>query len=153
MTKKPTNEHDLTPQQWHTLHALMDRIIPPDDFPGAWEAGVGDYLAGEFERDLQFQVAAYRLGLEALEAEATATMGKAFMALDASTQDTLLSRIEKGEVIGSWPIEPAKFFQMVIRHVMEGYYSDPGNGGNRDKVSWQMIGFDRRRTSTVSKSD
>jgi hypothetical protein len=37
----------------------MDRIIPPDDFPGAWEAGVGDYLAGQFERDLQFQVAAY----------------------------------------------------------------------------------------------
>ena len=24
---------------------------------------------------------------------------------------------------------------------MEGYYADPGNGGNRDGIAWQMIGF------------
>jgi gluconate 2-dehydrogenase gamma chain len=24
---------------------------------------------------------------------------------------------------------------------IEGFYSDPGNGGNRDAVAWRMIGF------------
>jgi len=131
----------LTSQNWHTLHALMDRIIPPDDFPGAWAAGVGDYLTGQFERDLRSQVEAYQLGLEALEAEALAVMGAGFIVLDVAAQDTLLSRVERGEVMAAWSGEPAGFFQMVIMHVMEGYYSDPGNGGNWDKVAWRMIGF------------
>ena len=30
----------------------MDRLIPPDEDPGAWDAGVGDYLAAQFENDL-----------------------------------------------------------------------------------------------------
>ena len=119
----------------------MDRIIPPDEFPGAWDAGVGDYLARQFERDLRSQVEAYQLGLAALEAEAMAVRGTGFAVLDAAAQDGLLSRMEKGEVIAVWPVNPATFFQTVVTHVMEGYYSDPGNGGNRDGVAWQMIGF------------
>jgi gluconate 2-dehydrogenase gamma chain len=31
---------------------------------------------------------------------------------------------------------------MLVNHTMEGFYSDPGNGGNRDAVSWKMIGFE-----------
>jgi hypothetical protein len=30
----------------------------------------------------------------------------------------------------------------------EGYYADPGNGGNRDAVSWRMIGYDPRLPTT-----
>ena len=119
----------------------MDRIIPPDEFPGAWDVGVGNYLARQFERDLHSQVEAYQLWLEALEAEAMAVRGTGFAVLDAAAQDRLLSRMEKGEVIAVWPVNPATFFQTVVTHVMEGYYSDPGNGGNRDGVAWQMIGF------------
>ncbi|MCA9967065.1 MAG: gluconate 2-dehydrogenase subunit 3 family protein, partial [Anaerolineales bacterium] len=104
----------------------MDRIIPPDEFPGAWDAGVGDYLARQFERDLRSQVEAYQLGLAALEAEAMAVRGTGFAVLDAAAQDRLLSRMEKGEVIAVWPVNPATFFQTVVTHVMEGYYSDPG---------------------------
>lgn len=55
------------------MRALMNRIIPPDDFPGAWEAGVGDYLARQFELDLRPQFEMYRLGLEALHAGAWRT--------------------------------------------------------------------------------
>lgn len=134
----------LISQHWHILHALMDRIVPPDDFPGAWAAGVGDYLAKQFEGDLRSQAAAYQLGLEALEAEALLVTGTSFAALDNQAQDMLLSRIEKGEVMTAWLVEPASFFQMVTEHVMEGYYSDPGNGGNREEAAWQMIGFSER---------
>jgi len=132
----------LTADHWNTLRSMMNRIIPQDDFPNAWDAGVGNYLSRQFERDLQPQVENYRLGLETLEAESQAYAGKSFTELDASTQDMLLSRIETGQVTLSWLVNPTEFFHMVIEHVMEGYYSDPGNGGNRDSIAWRMIGFE-----------
>ena len=131
----------LTADHWNTLRSMMNRIIPQDTFPNAWEAGVGNYLARQFERDLQHQLENYRLGLETLEAESQAYAGQGFTELDASAQDVILSRLEAGEVTLSWLVNPTEFFHMVINHVMEGYYSDPGNGGNRDSIAWQMIGF------------
>ena len=131
----------LPPIHWNVLRSLMNRIIPLDDFPDAWEAGVRDYLARQFERDLRHQVDQYKLGLEALEAESQALAGKSFTNLDAATQDTILAGLETGQVIASWQVNPTEFFHMVIEHVMEGYYSDPGNGGNRGSTAWKMIGF------------
>jgi len=131
----------LPPAQLNTLHSLMDRIIPPDEDPGAWEAGVGDYLARQFNGDLREFVAVYRAGLEALEAEALARTQTSFTALPADAQDALLRQIEAGAVVHAWPLDPAQFFQDVVQHVSEGFYADPGNGGNRDRAAWQMIGF------------
>jgi len=131
----------LTSDHWNTLRSMMNRIIPQDAFPNAWDAGVGNHLSRQFERDLRHQVENYRLGLETLEAESQAYAGKSFTELDASTQDLILSRLEAEQVTLSWPVNPTEFFHMVIEHVMEGYYSDPGNGGNRDSIAWQMIGF------------
>ena len=132
----------LTPYHWNLLRAMMNRIIPQDAFPNAWDAEVGNYLSRQFEGDLQHQVETYRLGLEALEAESQAHTGKSFTELEASTQDQLLSQIETGQVTLSWSVNPTEFFQMAIAHVIEGYYSDPGNGGNRDSIAWKMIGFE-----------
>jgi len=122
----------------------MNRIIPPDDFPSAWDAGVGDYLAHQFEGGLSSQLEAYRLGLEALDTESQAFAGTGFIELNTESQDLILKRLETGQVILTWSVNPATFFHMVVEHVMEGFYSDSGNGGNRDSVSWQMIGFERR---------
>ena len=33
------------------------------------------------------------------------------------------------------------FFATVYQNVMEGMFSDPIYGGNRDKAGWKMIGF------------
>jgi hypothetical protein len=141
MSAVETTMPTLTPTHWSTLRALMDRIIPPDDFPGAWEAGVGDYLARQFERGLSDQVDEYRRGLEALETEAQAAAGATFASLDAPAQAEILGRLETGQVRTAWPVDPSGFFSLVIAHVMEGYYSDPGNGGNREAAAWRMIGF------------
>ena len=119
----------------------MDRIIPPDEDPGAWDAGVGDYLAGQFERDLRDYQDTYRSGLDALDAEAFAGAKAGFAALPPAEQDALLRRVEAGSVIHNWPIDPITFFQTVVQHVAEGYYSNPANGGNRDERAWHMIGF------------
>jgi Gluconate 2-dehydrogenase subunit 3 len=134
----------FTELQRATLRALVDRIIPADDFPSGWQAGVGDYLARQFERDLRPQLDRYRLGLDALDAEAQAGAGLRFAELDAADQDALLRRVEAGAVAVPWPIDPAAFFHAAVEHAMEGFYSDPGNGGNRNGVSWRMIGFEVR---------
>src|SRR5215213_10959084 len=97
----------LTELQHATLHALVDRIIPADDFPSGWQAGVGDYQAGQFERDLRPQLDRYRAGLDALDAEAQAGTGARFAELDAADQDALLRRIEDGVVTTAWPTDPA----------------------------------------------
>ena len=119
----------------------MDRLIPPDDDPGAWDAGVGDYLAAQFECDLRDYEPAYRAGLDALDAEALAGAHIGFAALPVAAQDDLLRRVEAGAVVHHWPIDPVTFFQTVVQHVAEGYYSNPANGGNRDERAWRMIGF------------
>jgi hypothetical protein len=134
----------LTELQAATRRALVDRIIPADDFPSGWQAGVGDYLAGQLERDLRPQLDRYRAGLDALDAEAHASGGARFADMNAADQDALLLRIEAGATATPWPIDAAAFFRMAVEHAMEGFYSDPANGGNRDAVSWRMIGFEVR---------
>ncbi len=132
----------LSPVQWQTLQALVDCIIPADDFPSGWQAGVGDYLAGQFERDLAALVPIYKQGLDALEAEARVQFGGEFGSLAPNTQSNLLIAIEAGAVRATWPIDPSAFFRMAIEHAHEGYYSDPGNGGNRNGVGWAMVGYE-----------
>ena len=133
----------LTPAQWVTLEAVANRIIPPDDFAGAWQAGVGDYLSRQLDLgDLQDQVVVYRTGLDALEQETLVSEQQSFHVLQSDQQDGLLSRIEHGHVAAAWPLDPVWFFQMLVTHTMEGFYADPGNGGNREEISWRMIGFE-----------
>jgi Gluconate 2-dehydrogenase subunit 3 len=131
----------LSTTQMTTLHSLMDRIIPPDEDPGAWEAGAGDYLLRQFDGDLRDSLDLYRAGLDALEAEAQATAQTGFSTLAAEAQDALLRRVEAGQVTTMWPVDAAQFFKTAVQHTTEGFYSDPGNGGNRNGIAWQMMGF------------
>lgn len=124
-----------------TLRATLDRIIPSDNFPGAWEAGVGDYIARQLAGDLRAIAPALAAGLHTLEAEALLTEGASFALLPSPRQDALLARIERGEVVANWPVPPAAFFARLVRLAAEGYYGDPDNGGNRDRVSWHMVGY------------
>lgn len=131
----------LTETQQNTLHAAMDRIIPPDDFPGAWDAGVGDYVTRQLNGDLRTLLPTYRYGLDGLEAEAQTRFDTAFSSLTAAQQDALLRDVAANTVQTFWLVGPSAFFGLLIQHTAEGYYSDHGNGGNRDEISWKMIGF------------
>lgn len=131
----------LSLRQTEILAALVNRVIPPDEYPGGWEGGVGDYLFRQFKRDLKHLVQVYAVGLDSLDEEARAVHQRNFDQLDESLQDDLLSQIEVGRVITPWIVDPMAFFRMVVEHCAEGYYSDPGNGGNKDAASWDMVGF------------
>lgn len=130
----------LSQAQTATLRAAVDRIIPPDEFPVGWAGGVGGYLARQFAGDLAGLIPAYRDGLDALDATARAAWGRPFADGEPSVQDVLLAQVEtgaRGEGL-------ARFFALLVEHTMEGFYGDPGNGGNRGRIAWQMIGFEVR---------
>ncbi len=126
--------------QQRTLRAAVDRIIPADDYPGGWDAGVGAFLEGLLAREPRF-LPTYRHGLDDLDAEARLTEGGPFAALATDAQDALLARVEAGEVWAHWTLDPAAFFRLLVEQTTEGFYADPGNGGNRDGVAWDMIGY------------
>lgn len=131
----------LTETQLEALRAVMNRIIPPGDGPGAVEAGAADYLTRQLHGDLNHVLPAYRSGLDSLDREADLTYGSRFAELSTARQDSLLFAVELDQVHASWEESASRFFNMLLHHTAEGYYSNPGNGGNRDEVSWKMIGF------------
>jgi gluconate 2-dehydrogenase gamma chain len=130
--------------QERILRAAIDRIVPADDFPAAWDAGAADYIATILAGDLRASAHSFLAGLSALDGEAVARFGQKISNLSPSQQDELLSAIERGDVKTTWPIPPAEFFSQLVNLTMEGYYSNPSNGGNRKQISWKMVGYDPR---------
>jgi len=133
----------LNQEQEEVLRAAVDRILPPDEHPGAWEAGAAEYLARQLAGDLLPLRDLVVAGLAALDAEAAARFGPGFAALGPDRQDELLRGVEKGDVQAAWSVAPQVFFGLLVRTTAEGFYSDPAQGGNRGRVSWAMTGFER----------
>ena len=125
-----------------TLPAVVDCLIPPDDFPGAYDAGVCDYIEQLFQRDLAEHAEVFRAGIDAIDGEALARYNTSFAALTRDQQISILEDIESGAVKTSWPIAPPRFFEMLVNITAEGYYSDPQQGGNRGCASRVMTGFE-----------
>jgi hypothetical protein len=125
-----------------TLRAVVDCLIPPDDFPGAYNAGVCNYLRRLFRTDLASRSAFFRAGIEGIEAEALARWNTAFARLTPEQKISTLAAIELGDVKTAWSIQPSRFFEMLVNTTAEGFYSDPQQGGNRNAVSWVMTGFE-----------
>jgi len=125
-----------------TLRAVVDCLIPPDDFPGAYDAGVCDYLERIFQTDLAAQSEFFRAGIDGIDAEALERFNNPFANLTPDQKLSTLAAIESNQVNTSWPISPSLFFEMLVNTTAEGYYSDPQQGGNRNGISWLMTGFE-----------
>ena len=125
-----------------TLRAVVDCLIPPDDFPGAYDAGVCDYLERIFQTDLAAQSEFFLAGIDGIDAEALARFNTPFAALSPDQKVSTLAAIESGDLKTSWSISPTEFFEMLVNTTAEGYYSDPQQGGNRGSISWVMTGFE-----------
>jgi gluconate 2-dehydrogenase gamma chain len=87
----------------------------------------------------------YRMGLARLDALAERREGAGFADLDEDQQDALLEALEDGEdddVADVFdPLDAGTFFDLVRRHVIEGFLSDPIYGGNRGLVGWEYTRF------------
>jgi gluconate 2-dehydrogenase gamma chain len=157
----------LTQEEAATIDAIVDRLIPSDELgPGGKQAGctvfIDRQLAGPFgvneglynegpfaehplpSQGLQTAMTPreqYRRGLAALGEYCKAHFGgRSFEQLSAGDQDNLLKGLEKGEV--ELPGFSARaLFAAVHTGAMEGFFSDPIYGGNRDMAGWKLVGF------------
>jgi choline dehydrogenase-like flavoprotein len=134
-------EYSFTANQ--TLQALVDHIIPADDYPSGWQAGVGDFIARILSTDLKNSAGLVKAGLDLVEEESRARhAGMNFADLPLATQDALIEDLLAGKTIVQWTgVDPVQFALLLIQLTQQGFYSDPENGGNRDGISWQMIGY------------
>jgi len=126
-----------------TLRALVDRIIPADEYPSGWQAGVGDFIRAILAADLKARAGLVEAGLDLLEREARARHdGVAFADLPPAAQDGLIGDLLEDKTALDWGDTPAgEFMALLVRLAAQGFYSDPHNGGNRDAVSWGMVGY------------
>ncbi len=135
----------LTPPQLAALSALLDRLIPADDFPGALAAGTDTYVLGLLAGDCGMDANVLPLGLNQLDAESVARHGpnQLFATLLPSQQDALLTELAAARPLTPWPptLPASTWFHRLVDLAHEGFYADPANGGNRDAVSWRMLGY------------
>lgn len=156
----------FTPEEARFVEAAVDRLIPEDEeWPGAVWAGVVNfidrqlagaygsgarmYLEGPWELGLPQQgyqlpfspAELYRTGIQEIRAWLAEQEGDTeFWDLPVSRQIEILDMLESGEV--PLPSMPSTvFFETLLATTVEGWFADPAYGGNRDMISWRMIGF------------
>lgn len=155
----------FSPEDARLIEAMVERLIPADEngpgardagvaryldlqLAGAWGAGARLYRAGPWRSgtpgqgyQLPFTPAElFRTALRALRADLARRGGTPFERLDGAAQDNYLKLLEAGNVnLGEVPSKV--FFESLLELTIEGFFSDPVYGGNRDMVAWRMIGF------------
>ena len=122
----------LSEQQAATLAAVCDQIIPGDEFPSASQAGVLTFIDRQLVRPLRRYRGAYRDGLESAETLSRHRFGSRLTDLPPAEQLEIIKTIERDD---------HEFFELVRSHTLDGYYGAPRHGGNRDAVSWRMLGL------------
>jgi gluconate 2-dehydrogenase gamma chain len=155
----------LTAAEAAFLSAAYDTFIPADklspsgtacglvtymdrQLAGAWGAGArlyrsGPFLQGKPEHGYQLPLTPrefFAAGVKAANAWTRKTYGKDFDRLTPAERHAALKTMEAGKA--EFPDFNAKlFFEALYQSAMEGFFADPIYGGNRNKVSWRMVGY------------
>jgi gluconate 2-dehydrogenase subunit 3-like protein len=133
----------FTPEEYSTLAAIAARIVPqPVSRPSIPVAALVDrklerrvadgYRLASMPREGE----AWRIGLNALDAEARLAFGRRFFEMSDSEQDVLLKRAEAGQLQGAeWHgMTSRDFFQRrILADIVLAYYSHP--------AAWSEIGW------------
>jgi gluconate 2-dehydrogenase gamma chain len=147
---------------------FLDRYLSGTDYIFAEPDGSGfQKLEAKLEKlwaeRVRIMRATYSEGVEKLDALSHELCGAAFVELTEERQDEVLRSLEASEkapaaepeaateAMTAAPIEvqlqQAKaeahmsFFELLVAHTSQGYYSDPIYGGNRDRIGWKAIGW------------
>ncbi len=132
----------LTEDEAATLGAACDRIVPPDEDPGASQAGAVTFIDRQLATRQKQLLPRWQAGVLALDAAALRRHGHRFAELQPPAQDEILQAMQEGSVyMGDWQqVDPQEFFRLLHGHTMMGFYGDPRHGGNRERVAWRMLG-------------
>jgi gluconate 2-dehydrogenase gamma chain len=136
------------------LVVFMDRQLA-----GAWGGGARLYRSGPFiqgKREQGYQLSLtprefFAAGIKAANEWTRKTYGKDFDRLPPAERETALETMDAGEAEFN-EINGKQFFEMLYQSAMEGFFADPIYGGNRDKVSWRMVGYPGLPATYASKA-
>jgi gluconate 2-dehydrogenase gamma chain len=137
------------------VNAAVARLIPQDELgPGAKEAGVAFFIdrqlfggwgtmarmyrQGPHPEGTPQEV--YRAGIRDVNGWCAKTHGKALDKLTSAQQDEVLRGLDTGKIELD-TVRAQFFFNMLLNSTVEGFFSDPIYGGNRDKAGWKLVGF------------
>jgi gluconate 2-dehydrogenase gamma chain len=143
------------------VDAAVARLIPADELgPGAKEAGVtyfidqqlfggwgtmakmyrqGPYAEGTPQQGYQSPLTPQEIYRAAIR-EINQVLGKPFEKLPAKEQDEVLRNLEENK-LALESVPSRFFFNLLLDNTIEGFFSDPIYGGNRDKAGWKLVGF------------
>jgi gluconate 2-dehydrogenase gamma chain len=152
------------------VEAACARIVPADATgPSALEAGVplfldrqlaGDYgkgarwyMQGPFGKSTGTQgyqskfppAGLYRAAIKAIGDHLGQGGGQPFHKRAEAEQDAFLKDLQAGKIDLGADVDGKAYFTLLLQNVMEGYFSDPLYGGNRNLAAWKMIGFSGAR--------
>ena len=156
----------LNIQEAAFVEALVDHMVPADELSpkgtdiginvyidralaGAWGQGDRLYMQGPWKLGVPSQgyqlpltpAQLYRAGIGATNALCRKTYGKTFDALDEKQREEVLVALSTGKVSFENGLPASVFWSTLYQTVMQGMFSDPIYGGNRDKAGWRLIGF------------
>jgi len=139
--------HFFTPDEARLVEAVSEQIIPADKDPGAKDAGVVVFIDRQLVGPYARYQRTYRDGLRALQETCRKRLGKPFEALDWDDQTKVLASLESGRAPQEFWKSPrcGEFFNLVLEHTMQGFYGGPWHGGNRNNVSFKMLGLEYPR--------
>jgi gluconate 2-dehydrogenase gamma chain len=148
------------------VEALVDHMVPADELTpkgtdiginiyvdralaGAWGKGDRLYNQGPWKPGVPSQgyqlpltpAQLYRAGIAATNVHCRKTYGKPFDRLDEREREEVLQGLSTGKVTFDGGLPARVFWTTVYQTVMEGMFSDPIYGGNRNKAGWKLIGF------------
>jgi gluconate 2-dehydrogenase gamma chain len=155
----------LNPQERRALEAMAARIMPEDDLgpgaveagavvfmdrqlAGAWGAGAHFYKSGPFvtgtpQQGYQLPLTPaemFREGLAQMDAAATKLHGHPFADATPEQQDAMMTAMHEGK-FDLGPLPSNIFVNAVVEATLEGFFSDPLYGGNKDMAGWKLVGF------------
>jgi gluconate 2-dehydrogenase gamma chain len=165
----PATEADafitLTAPEAAFIVAAVDTIIPADELSpagsdcgvavfidrqlgSAWGGGAkmyrsGPFLKGKPEQGYQLALTPrefFAAGIAAANEWTRKTYGKDFERLSAAERVQALKAMDEGTAQFA-DFASRSFFGQLLSITMAGFFCDPLYGGNRDKVSWKMLGF------------
>jgi len=148
------------------VEALVDHMVPADELTpkgtdiginvyidralaGAWGKGDRLYMQGPWKPGTPSQgyqlpltpAQLYRAGIAATNAYCRKAYGRVFDQLDEKQREEVLIGLSTGKVSFDDGLPVRVFWTTVYQTVMEGMFSDPIYGGNRNKAGWRLIGF------------
>lgn len=148
-----SNWRFFTEKEATIVDAIVEQIIPTDEWSGAKDAGVTNYIDKQLVGPLSRHQQEYRISLAAVEASCIMLFQKSFEALSWEIQTDFLKKMERGKLSESKKEDGASnkiwdggadraFFNLIRRNTMQGFYGSPRHGGNKNYVSYKMVGLD-----------